>query len=79
MNLNIRVGDPDLNEAIPVAFVILSKCIAQNVPREKAVQTLEELLIDLPTRIERLTDSQVKLTSELCREIVRDSYPSVEE
>ena len=59
-----------------MAVYLLGKCLAQNVPRDKAKLTLEELLTDLTTLNERLTDRQLIITSDLCRKILDDVYLS---
>ena len=65
--------DPDLVEALPQAFVVLSQCLAQLVDRDAVEQTIENILADGET-FEALSVQQRNIIWDLCQLAIRTGY-----
>ena len=65
--------DPDLWEALPQAFTVLSRSLAQLVDREAVEQTIESILADGET-FEALSVQQRNTVWKLCQLAIRTGY-----
>ena len=65
--------DPDLSEALPEAFTVLSRCLAQLVDRDTVEQTIEDILAG-GGAFETLSVQQRNLVWKLCRLAIRTGY-----